>query len=239
MDETKSPFDKISNATLSESIIAQIKKSIMEGVYRPGDKLPHEKELLRRFSVSRNSLREALRALEQMGLISIRRGAQGGAYVQDRETGFLSAALLDSVRMAEIGLDELSELRLLIEPGMARLAARNRSEEDIESMAEQIALRQGALREGKIPIVVGIDFHQAVARASKNRMVRLLVDAMASIFLQEFRKIALSMDDHRSILGFHERIFGAIKDRDEERAFGYMKEHIADVTPRLAPSKTN
>lgn len=226
-------FGPIKNAKLSENIVAQIKKSILDGTYKPGDKLPSERELLDMFAVSRSSLREALRVLEEMGLIIIKRGPLGGAYVTRRGISSLASTVADVVRMAEIDFEELSEMRLIIEPHMARLAAQNCTESDIEELEKQNHLREKAIDEGKIPIVVTINFHQAVARAAKNKMLRLVVDAIASILLDEFKKISLSLEDHRAILGFHKHLTESIRNHDAESAFRIMQEHITDVTKRL------
>ncbi|OPY68686.1 MAG: HTH-type transcriptional regulator LutR [Syntrophorhabdaceae bacterium PtaU1.Bin034] len=226
-------FERIKSPKLSETIIVQIKKSIIEGRYKPGDRLPSEKELLEIFAVSRSSLREALRTLEEMGLIVIKRGALGGAYVRQREISSFSNALVDIIRMADITFDELSEMRLIVEPYTAKLAARNRTSEDVKELEKQNFVREKAIEDGKIPIVVDISFHQAIALACKNNMARLVMDSIASIFHEEFKSIALSLDDHRAILRFHKMIFHAVKNRDEEKAAALMEAHIADVTKRL------
>ncbi len=226
-------FNRIRNSKVSGKIVSQIKSRIVDGTYKPGDKLPPEKELLEIFAVSRSSLREALRALEDMGLIVIKRGPYGGAYVTRIKLRSLSHIVADVVRMADISFDELSKVRAIVEPDIARLAAINRTNEDIKAMDDQNALREKAIESGKIPIVVTIDFHQIVARAAKNRMFQLLIDSLASVFEEEFRTKAFSMDDHAAILTFHKLITECIKNRDADRAFRVMREHITDVTNRL------
>ncbi len=157
--------------------------------------------------------------------------------MRHREINFLTSALLDSMRMGEISFDEMEQVRQLIEPGMARLAAQNRSDDDIEAMENAIALREGALKEGKIPVVVNVEFHQVIARASKNKMACLIIDAIASAFKEEFKRIGLTMKDHRSILRFHKAIAQAIRKQDGDGAFRLMLAHVTDVRPRLKTLK--
>lgn len=226
-------FDRIKNSKLSGTIVAQIKQSIISGVYKPGDKLPSERELLDMFSVSRSSLREALRSLEEMGLVVIKRGSLGGAYVTRRGIRSLANILAEIIRMSDISFSELSEVRLIVEPEVARLAAQNRTDQHIEELQHENIVRERAIDEGKIPVVVTIGFHQAIARASQNKMFLLIIDAIAFIFHEEFKTISLSISDHKMILQYHKLLLNSIQKRDEEKAFALMREHIADVTKRL------
>jgi GntR family transcriptional repressor for pyruvate dehydrogenase complex len=232
-DNDKSKFNRIRNSKVSGNIVSQIKNRIVDGTYKPGDKLPPEKELLEIFAVSRSSLREALRTLEEMGLIVIKRGAYGGAYVTRMGLRALSHVMADVIRVAGVSFEELSEMRVILEPDIARLAALNRTDEDIKALDDQNGLREKAIKSGKVPIIVTIDFHQIVARAAGNRMIQLVVDSLASVFQEEFRTRAFSMDDHAVVLKFHQQITEFIKNRDPDGAFQTMRKHITDVTKRL------
>jgi GntR family transcriptional repressor for pyruvate dehydrogenase complex len=226
-------FTQVKRGRVSDSVLKQIKQSIITGTYRPGDKLPSEKELMEAFNVSRGSLREALRTLEEFGFIMVKPGATGGAYVTSEGMKSLANRLHDIMLMEKISLDEILQFRLLTEPGVARLAAENRTEEDVRALEEANRVREKAIKAGKIPIIVNIDFHQALARASKNKMVSLLIDGVALLFNNEFKKISLSMEDHRAILEAHKRLTRHIKNREADKAAKAMYEHALDVSSRL------
>ena len=226
-------FKQVKRGRVSDSVLKQIKQSIITGTYRPGDKLPSEKELMEAFNVSRGSLRDALRTLEEFGFIVVKAGATGGAYVTSEGMKSLANRLYDIMLMEQISFDEILQFRLLTEPGMARLAAENRTEEDIGALEEMNRVREKAIKSGKIPIIVNIDFHQALAKASKNKMVSLLIDAVALLFNNEFKKMSLSIQDHQAILEAHKRLTRHIKNREAEKAARAMYEHTLDVNNRL------
>ena len=116
-------FRPIRQARISEVVTEQIKQSILFGDFKAGDKLPPERLLAEEFQVSRVAVREALRALEKSGFIITRQGATGGTFVTDLSFAHLADAFLDLLLAGKISMSELTEVRILIEPEMARLAA--------------------------------------------------------------------------------------------------------------------
>ncbi len=232
MDDQK-VFKEVSKARLSDNVVNQIKRSIIDGVYKPGDKLPSEKELLKRFNVSRGSLREALKSLEQMGFIVVKTGVLGGAYVADMGIRSFSHTLYDFIRMNNVSFDELMEVRKIIEPGMAALAAERRTEDDIKHLEALIEEREKSLKVGKVPIIVTIDWHRVVAEASKNQLLCLLMDTITMRLNDEFKKIALTMEDHLAINNFHKKVLALIKKGNSKASYTAMQEHILDVAKRL------
>ncbi|OPY77821.1 MAG: HTH-type transcriptional regulator LutR [Syntrophorhabdus sp. PtaU1.Bin153] len=229
----KPVFEEVTRGRLSDNLVHQIKNSIVNGIYKPGEKLPPEKELLEIFNVSRGTLREALKSLERLGFVVVKTGVLGGAYVTDRAIRSFSKTLYDVFRMNKVSFHELLEVREIIEPGIAALAAERRTEADIKQLEDVIALREKSIKADKIPIVVNIDWHQAVAEASKNQMLCLIIDATAMILNDEFKKISLSLKDHRAILEFHKKVTACIKAKDSKGASTLMQEHIIDVSKRL------
>lgn len=232
-DKMKAAFETVQRGRLSDNVVYQIKKSIIDGIYKPGEKLPSEKYLLEMLHVSRGSLREALKSLERMGFIVVKTGVFGGAYVIDKAMHSFSNTLYDMIRMNKMSFQELLETRSVIEPGIAALAAIKRTKEDIKHLEGLNALRDKAIRAEKIPIVVSIDWHQAVAAASKNQLLCLVMDGIAMALNDEFKKISLSLEDHRCILDFHKKITAYIKNGEAKKASALTYEHISDVLKRL------
>src|SRR2546427_2252666 len=107
---------------VSETIARRIKKQISDGALVPGEKLPAERHMAQRYRTSRVSVREAYRSLEELGLLTIRRGAEGGAFIADIDHRPVMRSLSLMLRLGKTSNDEITEARLLIEPPIARLA---------------------------------------------------------------------------------------------------------------------
>ncbi len=226
-------FDQVRQGRISDNIVAQIKNAIFTNIYRPGDKLPSEKELIKLFNVSRVPLREALRSLEEMGLITIKSGVLGGVFVAQMGIKSVSDSLSNMVRLGKISISDIWEFRLSIEPGISRLAAERRTDWDIEQMEEMVSTREKAVKSRKTPVVSGIDFHQTITRSAKNPLSILIMDAIGEILTEEFKKFNFSVSDHQSIIKYHREIFNCIKKRDFQQAGDLMYAHLMDVKKRL------
>lgn len=226
-------FDQIRQGRISDNILAQIKNAIFTGVYKPGDKLPSEKELKEMFKVSRVPLREALRSLEEMGIIKIKSGVLGGAFVADMGIKSVSAPLADMIRLGKIGFDNIWEFRIFVEPSICEMAARRRTNLDIRQIEAIVVSRKEAVKGGRVPIVASLDFHQAVARASKNNLAILIMDAVAEILLEFFKQLQFNLSDHKSIAKAHRKILECIKRKDTQHVGNVMCDHLNDVKKRL------
>ena len=226
-------FNQVRQGRISDNIVAQIKNAIFTGSYRPGDKLPSEKELKELFNVSRVPLREALRSLEEMGLITIRAGVSGGAFVAQMGIKSVSDSLSNMMRLGKISDSDIWEYRLSVEPGLACLAAERCTDWDLRQMEDIMSVREKALKARKVPVVSNIDFHQAIARAAKNPLHILIMDAIGEILIENFKRYNFSLDDHRSIARLHRKIFECIKKKDPEQVHDVMQAHVTDVMKRL------
>jgi DNA-binding FadR family transcriptional regulator len=226
-------FNQVRKGRISDNIVAQIKSAIFTGTYRAGDKLPSEQELKKLFNVSRVPLREALRSLEEMGLITIRSGVSGGAFVAQMGTKSVSDSLSNMIRLGKISDSDIWDFRLSSEPNMTRLAAERSTDWDIKQMEEIISMREKAIKARKIPVVSNIDFHQAIARATKNPLHILIMDAIGEILLESFKRLHFSLDDHQSIVKFHRKILECFKKKDIQQVGVLMTIHLKDVRERL------
>jgi DNA-binding FadR family transcriptional regulator len=226
-------FNQVRKGRISDNIVAQIKSAIFTGTYRAGDKLPSEEELKNLFNVSRVPLREALRSLEEMGLVTIRPGVSGGAFVAQMGTKSVSDSLSNMIRLGKISDSDIWEFRMSNEPTMARLAAERSTDWDINQMEEMISVRERAIKARKIPVVSNIDFHQAIARATKNPLHILIMDAIGEVLLESFKRLHFSLDDHQSIAKFHRKILECIKKKDIQQVGDLIYNHLKDVKNRL------
>lgn len=226
-------FDQIRHGRISDNIVSQIKNAIFTGIYKPGDKLPPEKELIKLFNVSRVPLREALRSLQEMGLITIRPGIGGGAFVNQMGIKPVIESLSNMLRLGKIHIGEIWEFRLTVEPNIAFLASQRRDNLDIKQIEEINSIREKEIQGRKAPVISNIDFHQAVAKASKNSLLIMVIDAIAMILMEELKKFQFSLKDHQNIFKYHKEITECIKRKDSEKAKTLMYNHLMDVKRRL------
>lgn len=226
-------FNQVRQGRISDNIVAQIKDAIFTEIYRPGDKLPSESELKRLFNVSRVPLREALRSLEEMGLITIKPGVLGGAFVAEMGIKSVTDSLSNMMRLGKISIQDIWQFRLVIEPSICRLAAKECTDWDIRQMEDVISIREKAVKARKTPVVSDIDFHKLLARSTKNPLLILIMDAVGQSLLANFKRLTFSLSDHQSINLFHRKILEAIKRRDAENVGDLMGRHLTDVKRRL------
>src|SRR5947207_15344033 len=131
---------------ISDSIAARIENAISDGILAPGARLLAERELAQRLSASRESVREAYRSLEVAGLLVIRRGKDGGAFVRDVDHGAVTRSLSLMLRLGKTSHRELTEARLFIEPPIARLAAASATRPNLDAIETQIEDQRNVIR---------------------------------------------------------------------------------------------
>jgi DNA-binding FadR family transcriptional regulator len=223
---------------VSETIVRRIKKQISEGRLLAGHKLPAEREMARQFKTSRVSVREAYRSLEELGVLRIRRGADGGAFVAkvDHEPVLRSFALL--VGLGKTSHKELTEARMLIEPPIARLAALRARKEDIARL-ERLLHEEEAAAAGPGPFrPTGSAFHRAVAAGARNLPLIVLMNALADLTADAASALDVSARARHRLQNcrYHRMIFEAIRQRDGQAAYRIMAEHVGDIQGRVRRS---
>jgi GntR family transcriptional repressor for pyruvate dehydrogenase complex len=223
---------------VSETIAQRIKRGISSGRLSPGEKLPAEREMAERLGTSRVSVREAYRSLEEAGLISIKRGAEGGAFIADFDHAPVSRRLAFMLRLGRTSHQELTEARLLLEPPVARLAARRAEDEDLAQLAALLRQQEAAIRAHSDARRFDLQFHRLIAQCAKNLPLAVLMNSMADLAIEEVRRIDVTPDVDEHIVNYHQRIFEAIRKRDEDAAHRLMLRHVREVQARLARALT-
>jgi len=219
---------------VSEAIAHRIETAISSGRLVPGERLSSERELAQRLKTSRVSVREAYRSLEELGLILVKRGAEGGAFVADVDHGPVSRSLSLMLRLGRTSHEELTEARLLLEPPIARLAARRSGPEDVERLSDLLRKQAQALRGDGDPRRHDLQFHRLVAQCAKNLPLMIVMNSVADLMVEAISRIEITKDVKRDAVDFHQRIFEAIRRRDEEAAGQIMLRHVREVQARLA-----
>lgn len=226
-------FRPVQTPSLSYRISRQIKSAILSGRLIPGDKLPSERELVARFRVSRVSVREALHSLDTAGLVVVRKGTRGGHFVADPSSRPVTESLKNQLRLGPKTLVYLTEARVLLEPEIARLAARRATPADLAALETLVAGGEALVSARRLPRRYDMAFHRLVAQATHNPVLTLTMNSMMDILAERVAELRLDLDVHRKITGFHRRVLEALKIRDPETACRLMREHVGDIQRRL------
>ena len=226
--EQQSVYKTVRTSRLYEQIVQQIEESILGGALRPGDQLPAERELAQQFGVSRTAVREAVKCLREKGLVEAFSGK--GTFV----TNSTSQAIRQSLDlMTRIGQPEgfmhLVELRQMLEPEIAALAATRMDDQLLTTMHEAVATMDNHLHDAHTYIEADLDFHLAMAEAAGNPLVLSLLDSIVGL-LREQRLRIFRVDGGPERGQFHhKRILDAIERRNPEAARKLMRAHLRQV----------
>jgi GntR family transcriptional regulator, transcriptional repressor for pyruvate dehydrogenase complex len=219
---------------IHEGIVSQIRQLVAEGHIKPGDQLPSERELSEKLRVSRASVREAIRALESLGLVEIRIGA--GTYVASPAHTLLSPLASVTLQQRDVLLD-IFEARKTIEPEIAAFAARRAGAEEIERMEEILAEQARQIAAGDTGVEADTAFHALLAQAAKNKVFLKLNEAIVdSLYETRERSLAIGGRPARSLQG-HREILGAIRARDAARARTAMLAHLRAIEQNVLPPR--
>ncbi len=218
---------------VSETIARRIQRAISTGKLEPGEKLPAERDLAKKLNVSRVSVREAYRSLAELGLLSVKRGAEGGAFISDVDHEPVTRSLSLMLRLGRTSHEELTEARVLLEPPVARLAALRADAEDIRRLEELVSKQEAAIKGNGNPRRYDLEFHRLVADCTKNLPLIIMMNSLADLALEAFARIDIDRDVKRHVIDFHQRVVDAIRRRDSEAAYQEMLRHVRDVQSRL------
>ncbi len=221
----------------SLQIVSQIRGMIFEGKLAPGDKLPPESVLLEQFQVSKQTLKEALRALEYMGLLDIRKGVAGGAFVMEVDSVVIREILSNFLYFKNLSIRNLSEVRKVIEPYAAAMAARSMAEEELKKLRACIETSRTlqAQRLYSPEMAEGdLEFHRIIANGTHNPIFALMVDFVENILADLKTVIKPGAPFAASVLEAHEKVYDAITNKDPERAAAEMLRHVTEVENNLS-----
>jgi GntR family transcriptional regulator, transcriptional repressor for pyruvate dehydrogenase complex len=227
-------FGKVSVGRISETIVEQVRQLMRAGQLRPGDRLPAERDLCEQFGVSRVTVREALRMLESSGLVEIRVGARGGAFVTAPSSGRIGDGLADMLSLSVIGAADVTEVRMILEVGIVPLLCERATEEDLEDLERMCAQSREALRKSAYTMDMSAEFHVRVARATHNPALAMLVESFRGPILMSMEQ-ARATAPEMGKLGTeeHEQFVAAVRTRDADQAMRIMREHLSRTAHRV------
>ena len=232
MAEEQNMFSPVKAERVSQLIEGQLKEAIIKHHYRAGDKLPSERELVDMFGASRSSIREAIRSLERSGFVAVKKGVQGGAFVIQKGNSVpMVKHLRDMMRLREVSLEEILQVRIIIEPEVAAAAAQKATPKDIE-LLEEITRDQLKGFDSENP-VMQFDrhprFHRIIAEITGNQVFIIIMQILLEIHAFRMNQFKLDEITIRRITHQHDGIIEALKQNNQEMAFEEMKKHVLAV----------
>lgn len=217
---------------ITAQLISRIKNLIAGGAIAPGSRFPPERELAKEFGANRASVRQALKVLEIMGVLSQRVG--DGTYLSASAESILNEPLDFLVLLDDLSHHELFETRLIVEPELAARAAERATVEDLSALRNAILAMERS-RSTRERLGADMAFHEAIFRASGNRICHLLFRAIHRTLLTSMSQLSgrVSLD---TPLMYHRKIYAAIRERKPADARQTMLEHIMDARALLTQS---
>lgn len=221
-------LEPISVPKASDILATKLRDLILSGQIEPRQSLPTERELVADSGLSRSSVREALRVLEVEGLITTRPGRSGGSTVQLPGRGSVARSMQLFVRSHSIRLEALLETRVGVEPFLAGLAARNRTQREYEEMAAIHTRFEASVDDVVAYKRINLDWHLAVARASRNEVLIALMEAISQpIFDAAAYQEVTTSEIRKAAIRAHAGILKAIEAGDADQAASRMEKHLS------------
>jgi GntR family transcriptional repressor for pyruvate dehydrogenase complex len=221
-------YKAIQASRLYEQIVQQIEESILKGELSEGSQLPAERDLARQFGVSRTAVREAIKALQEKGLVDALPGR--GTFVTNGDTNPMRRSLDRIIKSGETdGWDYLVEVREILEPEIAALAAMRATGQDLSLMRDAVAVMDKTARDSDAFIEADLDFHLALAEAAGNPIVLSLIDSIVGLLREQRLQIFRIGGGPERGQYHHRRILDAVARHDPQSSRAAMQAHLSQV----------
>ena len=221
-------LNKIKIENPVDLIISQIKDLITSGQLKPGDKLPPERKLAEHLGVSRNQVRLAITKLEFYGILKVQ--PQSGTVVSGLGIVALEGLISDILKIEDTDFKNLVATRVLLEKEAARLAALNRTDDDIVKINVALKAYEDKVNSGESAVEEDLMFHLKIAEASKNTVLKTLMMIITPDIVKSFIKLKVC-DEARNAktINEHRLIYDKIVEGDDKAASDAMITHLEDV----------
>lgn len=234
MNSPVTPFSSVRPRRAVDDIVEQIRSRIQSNELRPGEKLPAERDLAEQMGVSRNTVREAIRMLEVSGLVTLKKGAQGGAFLNDSNSAALSQNLLDGISLRQFDFADLIDVRSVLEGYLLDQTCRLASDEEIEELAAIAQASRNAESEDlgyEERLVLHMDFHRKLSAIAHNSVAEALTEPLLEItrhlHLSVGPKGGLETHENRALL------VEALRKRDPVAARSALARHFETLKQRI------
>ena len=218
--------------TLVESITNALIRYIAENDLRGGDQLPSERELVQMIGASRLPLREAVSVLKGLGILEARHGK--GVFVKKLDPAAIFSMLSPLLRVrAGIDLHHLFEVRLLLETGIAALAAEHHADENLEVLENEADAMRASVRNRADFVTHDKTFHQELARATGNPVFRVFTASLTDLLAELHERYRDNVQYRKAALEEHQQILDAVRQRDAEAASAAIRRHLTNALERM------
>ncbi|WP_136797211.1 MULTISPECIES: FadR/GntR family transcriptional regulator [Desulfosediminicola] len=211
-----------------DEIVSLIEDLIRTGELAAGDRIPSERYLAEKYQVSRNTVREAIKALAEKAVVVSRRGA--GTFVAE---GALSC-MIDGVTRKKRRINEIIELRSMLEPQIAALAANRIDDQTLKELEEILNVQAEAVASGRDRASYDEQFHRLLVRATGNGVLLDIYDTVHDVLAESRVNELQSQERSVMSLGYHQQIFDALQRKSSADAARHMQEHMVQVEQNLA-----
>lgn len=218
-------------------ICATIEEAILTRIHHPGDKLPSEKELMKHYGVGRGTVREALKAMEQQGLVELRPGANGGAFVKELDPEYASRIMSVLIRHQQVPEECICEFREAIEVKMAAFAAERATQDDIGRLKEMLKSGRAYAEAGEENFEEfyrwELNMHLKLAEISRNPLFRWTSASLHLDFKPFWQLIRMNRKAYYSSLNDWEEIVAAMEKREVSKVAFLARRHVSRLEERL------
>ena len=216
---------------ISDQIIEQIRNAILSGRFKPGDKVASEKELMSEFGVSKATLREALRVLEGMGLVEIKKGIAGGVFIAEVDMKTTIHGIINFLHFKSVSIKDITMIRYLLEPPVVQIAASRIKPEDIIKL-ESLIIESPAVPQTIVSREIG--FHRYIARMTENPILILVMDFIDNILNDIKFQLDPGAEFYHKVAKTHQAILECLKQKDGVGARRKIVDDLLEVGNHLA-----
>lgn len=217
-----------------EVIVGTLKDRLFSGELRPGDRLPAERELADVLGVGRQAVREAYRALELIGILRIRKGQKGGAFISERDRQTVTETLSDLIRLRQVDMNHLTEARAKLERAVAELAVRRIGAEEIARLESCVAAAIDKSNRGVMATAENLCFHRLLGEFSGNPVLAMMLASTLDLLETVIASVAPGPEVSGENAEEHLSIIAALREGDAERLGSLLEEHIRTSNSTLA-----
>jgi GntR family transcriptional repressor for pyruvate dehydrogenase complex len=225
---------QVDRKSLSEQVAKQLQELIVNGGLNPGDKLPPERLLAEQLSVSRTVIREAVKLLQERGLVRVITGS--GTYVSEMDPNIVVQSIELFMSNKKNKYRDLLEIRRFFEVNVAELAAKYADDSDINALELNLEeMRKSSLgihKKNEILeqfVIADMKFHQALAKATKNSLIPVLLSSFMGLLFEFSSKASSHPGAPEKAIEYHEQLLSCVRKRDVERARTVMRNHISST----------
>ena len=220
-----------------DTICQKVRDLLADGSLKPGDKLPAERQLAEQFGVGRSALREALRTLEAAGILTLKKGAHGGAFIREGDPSRVTQVIQDLLHLGSISLENLTEARIVVQESIVRLACERATLADLAALDKCIDQEEQLTIEKKFSerLNVSMQFYELLAAAAHNPVLSITVDAMTKILLSVLRILHSTgvTKPNANLVQARRAFMVKLHARDAVGAAAELKAHLISVHQQL------